>query len=203
MKFIKHKTYKSLWGSRVWQECVWNWYKKQSFPMLVSFIQWLRCLKQSICTTLALPVYLNWSLTEPQSTTKMNVRKVIHQNSAMKFMVGDLKEHNRFFLNLTDSHIIFFNLTMYNILLEPIKILPGWFRDADCFKNCSKMACFSTDHLAIWVQRSLVEWPIKGPLCHFICLSLPSTQDHNKKLNSSKEDKVVKVKWQNNAMLWW
>lgn len=84
---------------------------------------------------------------------------------------------------------------MYNILLEPIKILPGWFRDADCFKNCSKMACFSTDHLAIWVQRSLVEWPIKGPLCHFICLSLPSTQDHNKKLNSSKEDKVVKVKW--------
>lgn len=55
------------------------------------------------------------------------------------------------------------------------------------------MAYFCTDYLAIWVQRSPVEWPIKGPLCHFICIYLPSTEDHNKKLNSSKKIKLWKL----------
>lgn len=55
------------------------------------------------------------------------------------------------------------------------------------------MAYFCTDYLAMWVQRSPVEWLIKDPLYHFIHIYLPSTEDHNKKLNSSKKIKLWKL----------
>lgn len=106
----------------------------------------------------------------------------------MKFIASDLKECNHFFPNLKDSDIIFQSLTMYNILLETMNTPSEWFWNAYCFKKCAKMTYFPTDYLIIWVQRSPAELPIKVLLCHFICVLLLGTQDHHKKLHSSKED---------------